>query len=221
MSTKNTIEIILDVYRTVSGVRYAEDSSKSTSYRVGFSVLAILAILVPLVLLDREEIVKIVVGFIPVILINIGSSLIDLEKITTNIKRMITLSDGYRDISIVGLMARDKYKNMIKDLQYLFFGGAVALGLQKIFDSGANYEGVVIMLSLGAAIAVNYLVFIYRVKADYFGNNIREAREIISYIQENSSSIGGGSGDGGKRILEEKSLSDIKTSESPEGLQHV
>lgn len=222
MSMKNTIkEVFWRMYLTISGVYFAEDQSKPRLYRAISSIIVTLIPFFALVSINRGETSNFLLIYLPILTLNLASSYIDLNKITKRLRGIVTLSDSYKDISIVGLLAKDKYKNMMNNLQYLFFGGAIFLGLRSTIVDNASNEGVFIMVALGVIVFINYMVFIFRVKAGYYGNNVNEAREIVKFIHENSKDIGGGSGCGGKRILEENSLSEAEAPELTKGLQHV
>ena len=139
--------------------------------------------------------------FVVSIVINIAFYSFYYIGLAKYIRNSLMTKEEYNAISIVGIMVKEKYRETSMLLSDILVGTLIS-SLAMYWISGILPNQIIfISLSTCILLAVHYASFLYRVRVGLYGSNVREAREILKFIEKHSEHIDtSGKGDGYKRI---------------------
>ncbi len=135
---------------------------------------------------------------------------ISFIKLLPNIMKRSKIIQKYTKLSIVGIMQERKANETKKTTITLLIVLTIYLMLPHFINYTLNYFVIFVCTLLIVILSVGKCIFDYRLRHGFYGNNEREAREIIQFIIEESSNIDFTDGDKLKSIINNEDLKEIK-----------
>jgi hypothetical protein len=113
-----------------------------------------------------------------------------------NLSKQKIILKVYKNLSIVGIMLKKRKKDVYRNIIIIYSGLIIYLLYSHITEE-INYGISSSFILISCLLMLYENILNYRIKKGYYGNNEREAREIISFILDNYIEID--FKDGGKR----------------------
>ena len=159
-------------------------------------------------IVDDTEI-AVVTGIFSVIL-----GLIKLKTISNNVSHKSSLQDrktkkNYPMLSVISIMRKYKSEQKIQTIYLLLIATIIYIFAGRLFDFAISNIFSYVLLGSSLAIALELLIFNYRVNKSWYGSIEFEAREIIKFIVENSENIDFTDGNSPKSIIKPEDIQQI------------
>ena len=128
------------------------------------------------------------------------------------------VKENYPNLSIVGIMRQRKTEHTIKSASSLFLAFVIYFISSRWVGFSAESTLTYILLSLIILLVIQKTVLDYRIYSGLYGSNEREAREIVSFIIQESNKIDFTDKGKPKKIISDEDLLEVQNILTPQSV---